>query len=53
MGAHSNDAGIGATNSKEAFGGATGSYFNGRIDDVRVYDETVLTAAEALALSQL
>ncbi len=43
---HSNAPGIGARNGQDSFGGsATGDYFGGLIDDVRIYDNA-LSAAE-------
>jgi len=46
--AHSNAAGIGARNGQDSFGGtATGDYFGGLIDDVRIYDNAL--SAEEIA----
>jgi len=48
---HSNAAGLGARNGQDSFGGtATGGYFGGLIDDVRIYDN-VLTTAEIQELA--
>jgi len=48
--AHSDGAGLGASNGQDAFGGsATGNYYGGLIDDVQIYDQ-VLTRAEIWAL---
>lgn len=50
---HSDDAAIGAVSGSDAFGGQqTGSYFGGRIDDLRIHDGIALSSIEIRALQQ-
>jgi len=54
LGSHNNPAGIGYRNTADSYGsGGDASFFGGRIDDVRVFRETVLTLAQIVELSKV